>query len=560
MIGTIRKHSTWMWGITITAVIISFVWMGAYTGSNQGGPVNRGTIYDRNVTDREFVQTYREMEMRYFFSSGEWPGSDATRQGFDPQRETYFRILLLRKAEQLGVHVSLDAVAKAANEMLRSMNRGNAVPMAEFVRQVLAPRGLTGADFERYLRHEIAVQQLLGMAGAPGRMVTPQDARALYEREHQEYVTHAVFYHPSNYVSGVTPTAQALGEFFTNQMARYRIPERLTVSYVKLEATNFFADAVTEINQVTNLSERLQALYDQRGGTNFYTDKTPAVAQAEILHEQQTGLALMKARAKANGLAAVVMEADPIRVENLAAMAATNGLKVEVTPPFTANEAPVGLNVGEEFVRAAFGLTEVEPVVGPVMGKDAVYIIALHTRLPSEVPPYEQVSAQVAVDYAFYESALAARTAGMALANTLSNAVATGKTFTAACAEAKAEAVSPTPFSLSSTNVPAVESHVNLNQFKQVMFMTPVGKVSSFVPNNDGGGFILQVEKKLPVDEAKAATALPAYMSTIRQGRQNDAVNAWVSAEAQRDAGFREIMAALSKQTQPETPGAAPIN
>src|SRR5688572_12215037 len=180
MIGTIRKHSTWLWGIVITGTIISFVYWGSMPGGGGagGGPDSYGTIYDRNIPRREFVDAYREMEMRYFFSSGgEWPGSDAARRGFDPNRETYFRILLLRKAAQLEIHVSLDAVATAAKQMLGAAN--NPAALTEFVTKVLQPRGLTAADLERYLRHELVIQQLLGMAGASGRLITPQDARSL---------------------------------------------------------------------------------------------------------------------------------------------------------------------------------------------------------------------------------------------------------------------------------------------------------------------------------------------------------------------------------------------
>jgi uncharacterized protein YqjF (DUF2071 family) len=92
------------------------------------------------------------------------------------------------------------------------------------------------------------------------------------------------------------------------------------------------------------------------------------------------------------------------------------------------------------------------------------------------------------------------------------------------------------------------------------MFMTPVGKVSSFLQNNDGGGYILIVQQKLPVDEARLAVALPDYMNKIRQGRQGEAVNMWVSAEGQRDPGFRAKMAELAKRDQPQPSGAVPLN
>lgn len=561
MIGTIRKHSKLLWGIVITAVIISFVWWGANPGGgsgNAGMTGNVGIIYGRPVPQKEYGSAYREMEIRYFFTNFEWPGNDATRRGFDPTRETFYRILLLRKADALEIHAGLDATAKSANEHLRRMNGGNPFALSEFLTRVLTPRGLTGADFERTIRNDLRIQQVLSMAGSSGTLVTPQDARALYEREHQEYVTQAVFFHPSNYVSGVTPTPEALGQFFTNQMAQYRIPERVRVSYVKFLATNFLAEAVAEINQVTNLAERLEGMYQQRGGTNFYTDKTADAAKEEILKEQQHNLALFKARTKANPIATVLLEANPIRAESLAPVAQTNGLTVEITAPFAFNEPPTGLDVGEEFMRGAFGLTESEPIAGPLMGRDAVYVIAAHSRLPSEAPPYEQVRDRVAADYAFYESQMALRAAGFALASSVSNALATGRTFLQGCLDAKAQPVSVPPFSLNSTNLPEVERHVNLTQYKQTMFMTPVGRASGFVPSNDGGGYLMFVEKKLPVDEARLAAALPNYIQTVRQSRQTDALNLWVMAEGQRDPGFRDIMATIMKQNQPSQPGAAP--
>jgi hypothetical protein len=565
MIGTIRKHSTWLWGIVITATVISFVYWGSYTGGgNYGAGADQlGSIMDRPVTRQEFNDAFREMQLRYFFSSGQWFDGDVQRSGFDPTRETYFRLLLLRKAKQVQIHVSLEATARTASELLRQLSGGSPVPLSEFVKQVLAPRQLTGADFERYVRNEMTISQLLGLASMSGRLITPQDARAVYEREHQQYVTQAVFYNPSNYVADVKVTPEALGQFFTNQLAlRYRIPERVRVSYVRFDATNYLAEALADINaQFTNLAEVLEAEYQQRGGTNFYTDKSADDAKAEILRVDQEQRALLKARARANAFASVVMDSEPIRVETFAAVAQASNLTVEVTAPFTPNEPPAGLNVGQEFIRAAFMLTETEPVAGPVMSTNAAFVIASHSRLPSEVPNYEDVKERVQADYTFYESAMAARAAATALSGAVSNALATGGTFAAACSNAGAAVITIPPFSMSSTNVPEVEKHVDLNQFKQAVFLTPAGKATGFVPNNEGGGFIAFVEKTLPVEDALASAAVPEYMRSIRQARQNDAANHWVSSEATRDPGFRAIMDMLGRRDQPAGGGAAaPLN
>src|SRR5258706_15920282 len=102
MIGTIRKHSKWMWMIIITVIVISFVFWGSQTGRNSGGggsrPVSFGSINGKSITDEEFYNARREIFLHYFWiSGGNWPDADARRSGFDVERETYYRLLLIRK-------------------------------------------------------------------------------------------------------------------------------------------------------------------------------------------------------------------------------------------------------------------------------------------------------------------------------------------------------------------------------------------------------------------------------------------------------------------------------
>ena len=68
------------------------------------------------------------------------------------EREIYIR-LLLSEGRDLGIHVGDDAVAPAANEMLRALGRnGQPVPMDKFVNKYLQPEGLTAVDFKNFVR------------------------------------------------------------------------------------------------------------------------------------------------------------------------------------------------------------------------------------------------------------------------------------------------------------------------------------------------------------------------------------------------------------------------
>src|ERR1041384_515385 len=104
MIGTIRKHQTWLWAIIITLTVISFVWyFSPYSKMNAGrtGPVNYGSINGERITKEQFDQAVREMDLQYFFRNGSWPTDDEARK-----REAYQWLLLIQEQEKMGIHIS----------------------------------------------------------------------------------------------------------------------------------------------------------------------------------------------------------------------------------------------------------------------------------------------------------------------------------------------------------------------------------------------------------------------------------------------------------------------
>src|SRR5208282_4032333 len=105
MIGTIRKHSKWLWVVIITLTVISFIYWGAApsgvnrNGGRAGG--NYGTISGKKVTQQEYVQAVNEFKLFYLFHYGTWPDKQAKITEADIERETYLRLFLLQKASDL---------------------------------------------------------------------------------------------------------------------------------------------------------------------------------------------------------------------------------------------------------------------------------------------------------------------------------------------------------------------------------------------------------------------------------------------------------------------------
>ncbi len=538
MIGTIRKHSKWLWWFIAGLTIISFIYWGAgptaRTGGGGRGIGDFGKIYGHKITQEDYIEGRNEYYIFYRIHYGEWPDKNPNLSRNDLEREIYVHLLFDQKAAGLGIHISDDAAEQAAAEMLRSFGRnGQPVPMDAFVKQLLQPEGLTADDFARYVRHDLVIQQLIQTMGLPGELVTPQEAAEDYEREHREFSVQAVFFSASNYLSAVTLTPAAVAQFYTNYLAAYRLPDRVQVSYVEFNVSNYLAQAKVEWAK-TNFEEVVEANYHQLGPDYFPDAKTPDAARAKIREMLIRNRALTEANRQANDFANAVFALEPAKPENLATVAKQKGLTVHLTAPFASAYGPKEFDAPPEFTKAAFELTPDEPLASPVLGPDAVYIIALVKQLPSEIPSFDQIRARVMEDYRLHEATLLAQRAGTNFYFNATIQMAAGTTFAQAAVAAGLRPQALPPFSLGTRDLPELGDRAELDQLKQAAFSTPVGHTSGFEETSDGG-FVLYVQSQLPVDQAVMNAQMPQFIAQLRRAQQNDAFNEWLQIEANRE-------------------------
>jgi hypothetical protein len=542
MFGTIRKHQTWLWAVIITLTVISFVvYFSPYSRMNSSGRRSGvyGSINGDKITDQQYRNASREVDLHSFFrSGGHWLAEDKKRSEQDIEREVYQWLLLTWEQDRLGIHLDEQATADYARQMVRSFERAGVTSPQMFIERVLQPHGLKVDDFERYARHYMGIQELVTTVGLSGQLITPQEARNLYERDHQEIASTAVFFAASNYLASVVVTPQAVSEFYSNRVANYGVPERVVVSYVRFNVTNFLPQAETELS--TNLNDIVDSNF-QRIGTNaatvFPEAKTPADVKAKIKEQVVRREALALASQKANEFAHKLFDAQPVQASNLDLLARTNGLATGLTAPFDRDQEPKGLDVGPEFTKAAFGLSADDPFGGPIAGQDGVYVIALQNRLPYQIPSLDQIRDRVESDYKLLQALARAQEAARNFYQTLTNGQAQGKTFTNLCAEAKVKPVELPAFSISTRSLPEFEELVSLDQLKQAAFSTQPGKASLPQRTSDGS-MILYVKAKLPVEPARMQSDLPNYVNAVRRSRQQEAFDAWFRREAEK--GLRD--------------------
>lgn len=549
MIHTIRKHSKWLLYIVSVLVIVSFVvFMGTGPAGNRGNGggnmVNTnatGEIYGEKITEEMYDTMKRDVYLDYLFKSGQWPEMNE-QNAAQLQQNIYVRMMMVEKAKQLGIHISDEQAASvAAADFLRSpelqrafrLQRDQAVPMNEFVNNVLAQQGMDANDFENFVRDDLAIEQLQVIYGLSGQLLTPQEATNEYIREFQEYSAQIIFFSASNYLSRVSVTPKDVGEFFTNYMADYRVPDRVQVSYVLFPVTNYFGEVQKQVG-TTNLDLEVTNAFRQYGMQATPGAKTTNEALAEIRNILLRQQSLPYAVTQANIFAQSVFGMTPVSPQNLATVAAQKGLTVEHPAPFAADYGPSEFTAPAAFTQAAFALTPDSPFSRPIASPEGVYIIALQTNLPSEIPPLDKIRGKVEEDLRIRLATVTAQRVGTNFAHGLPMQMATGKSFQAAGFGSGLEPLVLSPFSLATEDIPELGSHATANQVKEVAMMTPPGTASGFIPTDDGG-FILYVQSRLPVDQEKMASELPQFTAELRQRRAEQAFQDWYQHEANRE-------------------------
>ncbi len=558
MFGTIRKHQNWLWAVIITVIVISFViYFSPYSRLNPGrsAPANLGSINGERVSEEDYIHAQREVYLRHFFMTGTWPNEEATRAGGQIERDTYQWLLLIQKQNQLGIRISASVAAQAARGMVSRFEQAGINSPEAFIREVLRPRNLDVDDLERFVRHYLGFQELLTTVGVAGELVTPGEVASLWKREHQEVATDAMFFSASNYLASVTVMPDAVTQFYTNNQPAYRLRDRVQVSYVKFPLTNFQAEANQELAKMTNLDLQIEGAYRQ-GGTNFLQRvgaTSLADAKVKVRDSERKALEVRLARQKANDFATPLFDMAPLRADNLEKLAKEKGLTVAITPPFETNQPPKELGVGQDFATKAFTRRPDDPFAGPIVGSDGVYVIALDKKIPSGVPPLDQIRTKVVQDYRWSQALGLARRAGLDFYQSLTNGLAQGKTVSNICATAKVSLVQLPPLSISTRELPEAEDHLSLNQLKQLAFTTPAGKVSNFQMTPEGG-VVVYVKAKLPLDEARMKENLLAFTRAVRQNRENELFNEWFRREAQKGLSQIEVF----RQPTPPNIGSSP--
>jgi hypothetical protein len=556
MIGTIRRHQKWLWGVIIAATIVSFTaylsptskYGGGIGSSSPSSAPDLGSINGEPVTPGQLQAAEREAAIFFYIRTGAWPNSEEQKKQLVPLAQQSLVLQALMK--EYKINATTDAAARFAKQVFR-IPPDQSLPMDKFnewaQKELMAKGGLTVDDFDRFARHQAGQECLVTLFGMSGQLITPKEAEFFYRRENQPMVTEIVSFPTTNFYGATAPTEAELQDYFTKHQADYRLPDRVQVNYVAFNSSNYTAQADKILG--TNVDEKVDSYYHQQGPEAFKDESgqplSAAEAQAKIKGQMRYIAEMQEARKDANAFLLALSEghddAHPYATSDMEKLAKAKGLVVKMTEPFDEKKGCKDLDLPPRALHLLFSLREDAPddagksmlyVSSPLIGEKEVYAAGLQQRIPSQLQTLAAVRDQVLKDYRQSKALTLATEAGDKFASALQEALKQGQSFDALCAAQNVKPQSLPFFALTTTNVPPGLDKPSFQQLQEAVFPLPTGQSSKYIAITDGG-LVAYVKERLPVDEARMTEELPYYLARMREQRQTAAFSIWLQRQFQ---------------------------
>ena len=538
MIGSIRKHSNWLWAIIVTAVISSFViWSDARGGRNSFdfGGSDFGKLYGRPITRDQLLKARTAAAVDEALRGGRARGASA-----DNERQVAELMVLQAKVKEMGIQVSDDAVGKYLRENFKDPNTGT-FNYDAFIQNLRQRSRIDEATFLEHIRQQVAIQHLVETVGAASRLVTPREVESDYRRDNERWVTKAALFSVSNRVASITAKPEDLSKFYSNRIAYYRIPERSVLVYVRFDATSHIAEAEAMIAKEPGFTNRLEEFYKQRGADTFRDENEKVLSKdaalRKIRDEAASQGALGLARQEAVRFNDELGSLTNVTASSFAMTAAKLKVPLRSTTPFRAGERIVGLESVQALPQRVAGLNAETPYTEPLDGDGFVVIPMLQTKLAPEIPSFATVRERVLQDYKMDRARASAREAGEKFQATATVGLSSGKRFADIASAEKASVVAVPEFTTAAQNVAGLDSRLNLYLVRNAATSAKLNGVSRYTESTDGG-FVLYLEKKEPVSNEAMNQALPAALIEARQQRRMSVFQSWFSSEFQKSGAL----------------------
>jgi parvulin-like peptidyl-prolyl isomerase len=511
----IRSRLVWL--ILGGLFAFSLVWfVGPNTSgcspSANAGP-EEGILNGKPVSTRDFaLARYFELGMRQNLPDL----SDETRERI--RQAVWRRLAALEEAKRLGISVT-DAELATLIRRAPAFSANGAFDRMQYEAAVRKQYGADVETFEEFIRQNIVLRKLQAMLQS-AVWHTPSEVAAKLNNITDEFFIEMAELKRSHLAPPPEASADEAQKYFEDNPERFRVPEKISVRYVA-----FPIPRAEERPAPTE--EAIQAYYDAHSErystveTNGTVTPVPiATVKAEIVTNLQAEAAVSTTREQAMEF---VLKLQPDRFGNSAtfdALAAQRGMAIHTSRFFSATEPLPELKVGLDFTRQAIGLDRTsrdKDVSNPVVGEEAVYVLAAHTNQPSRIPEFSEVKIQASRLAAVRKQEELFKKRCDEIRQSVVAAVAGGSPFDAALKTQGLSVTNVPPFSLYESSE-ETNSFAYADTVKPAIMTLQKGTVSA-VLDAEPDALLVFVRDRKPADPLTAESLRPQLLAGLDNHR-----------------------------------------
>ncbi len=477
----LRKYAPWILAGVLLLLLPSFVLLFSPTANVKRERSELPTIGGKPVEQAEFQHEKNVLIAQAILGTGRQPLH--TLEAEDQLNiDATQRFVLMRKARELGIRASDEDVVRHVQAQPVFLNEQRQFDPGRYQRFMiyLNNLGVSEVQLEEIMREQVVLSRLRTLV-AIGVKVTPTELKLNYMPLHEQTTIDYVEFDAADYQEPIEVKADEARAYYDQNRETLRKPAQVRVRYVYFT----LADAR---KSMTLSDDEIAEYYDRNQNKYLDTEKKPKPL-AEVKDEVKNDLLDLRAERLAGDRATsfsvkLVHEPGTARPD-FAKIAAEFGVTPHETEFFSIRDSIPDVDAGRQFNQAALALSPEEPFSDPVRGEDGYYVLEYMASRPSEIPAFEEVKPQV-IDRLNRQHAYEAIVKrGREDAAKVQQAVAGGKSFSAACTALGLPVKSALPFT-------AVEEAPELpaaRTVQEVALSMVTNSVSEFIPTAKGGLF-----------------------------------------------------------------------
>jgi len=492
MINILRKHSQWLMVSITILVIISFVWLYNSTQFQKIGTGTLATIYGQGLAKEDFQRYGRQAQLAQQLGLYDLLQLGFAQRGISIESFTVNSMVVEHEANRLGIETTDDQVATEIKGLAPFQTNNSFDPgkYQDFITTQLAPLGFNADEIENLVRMDLRLKRMRELVGSTVP-ASPVQFRQNYTLQNQKMVVSFVTYKLSDFEAKTTVSDDELKKAYDQRKDSLKSDEQRSVDYV--------AFSLTEDQKKLDEKARVEAL-------QALADKAQAFAQA----------ALEKGA-------------------DFNAIAAKQQIVVLRTASFPQNKPVAPLADVSNAATSAFALTKEQPVSDVLQTENAFYVLHLASITPSKPLSFDEARAQLTTELKTEKANNALSQQAAEDHTKIVAAIKAGQTFPQAAEALGLKVVTAPSFSIAEP--PMDETVIARDMVYKSVELTE-GQTSSFTPSATGG-FILHMDKRQPIDEAKFAKDKDTQLPMFEQQQQEMAFGQWLSD--QRDAANYKV-------------------